>query len=425
MFEEIRDKVKNKISNRDIEEINNKTDNKNIGIYMIYIDNFKDDRIIPIYIGQTGCGKNRNFQNRYKEHLQEIMALNRLEYNYYKELLFDNFYDGHYKACKIFQYMVDHSCTLKDFHMIVLEKIDDNSNNIQEVLDKTEQKYFSEYLPAFFGFNQINTIVESNKEFFANFKELKGFTISDKLLKYELEDCENFIKYFGYGYTKFNYYHCYPKIYPIKENAKKIEYELVEKKELLNSKYFDENKFKEYNDKIPKLEKKYERSKRELEQNKNLFKELYEPKIKEYCENNKIGIIQKYQDIIDVLIYQEKEKIENFEKYLKRKKISINILDVFNKDSEYVNWRKNHINLMKKNNELKDEIRKCRMVKRIDDLMRILPRKEYDAFPLKDKYQEIEFGSLDNNEVIINFEFSLLGYSAFVSINNLSCTKAI
>ncbi len=38
--------------------------------------------------------------------------------------------------------------------------------------------------------------------------------------------------------------------------------------------------------------------------------------------------------------------------------------------------------------------------------MRILPRKEYNAFPLKDKYQEIEFGKLDNNELVINFEFS-------------------
>ncbi len=27
-------------------------------------------------------------------------------------------------------------------------------------------------------------------------------------------------------------------------------------------------------------------------------------------------------------------------------------------------------------------------------------------FPLKDKYQEIEFGKLDNNELVINFEFS-------------------
>lgn len=406
MFEEIKNKVKKIIKDRNVEEINNNTDSKNIGIYMIYIDNLNDDKVIPIYIGQTGYGKNRNFQNRYKEHLQEIMALNRLEYNYYKELLLDNFYDGHYKSCKIFQYMVDHNCTLKDFRMIVLEKIDGNSDNIQELLDKKEQKYFTEFLPAFFGFNQVNTVVEANKEFFANFNNLEGFVASDKLLNYELDDCENFIKYFGYGYTKFNYYHCYPKTYTVGENSKKIEYELRDKKELLKNKYYDENKFKKYNDKLPKLEKKYEKNNEELQQNKKIFEERYEPEIKEYCQKYKIGIIQKYQDIVDVLIYQDKENIIDFKKYLKRKKIDVNILDNFNKDNEFTNWREKHISLLRKNNELKDEIRNCRLVKRTDDLMRILPRKEYDAFPLKDKYQEIEFNRLDNNELVINLDFS-------------------
>lgn len=406
MFEEIKNKVKKIIKDRNVEEINNNTDSKNIGIYMIYIDNLNDDKVIPIYIGQTGYGKNRNFQNRYKEHLQEIMALNRLEYNYYKELLLDNFYDGHYKSCKIFQYMVDHNCTLKDFRMIVLEKIDENSDNIQELLDKKEQKYFTEFLPAFFGFNQVNTVVEANKEFFANFNNLEGFVASDKLLNYELDDCENFIKYFGYGYTKFNYYHCYPKTYTVGENSKKIEYELRDKKELLKNKYYDENKFKKYNDKLPKLEKKYEKNNEELQQNKKIFEERYEPEIKEYCQKYKIGIIQKYQDIVDVLIYQDKENIIDFKKYLKRKKIDVNILENFNKDNEFTNWREKHISLLRKNNELKDEIRNCRLVKRTDDLMRILPRKEYDAFPLKDKYQEIEFNRLDNNELVINLDFS-------------------
>jgi hypothetical protein len=406
MFEEIKNKVKKIIKDRNVEEINNNTDSKNIGIYMIYIDNLNDDKVIPIYIGQTGYGKNRNFQNRYKEHLQEIMALNRLEYNYYKELLLDNFYDGHYKSCKIFQYMVDHNCTLKDFRMIVLEKIDGNSDNIQELLDKKEQKYFTEFLPAFFGFNQVNTVVEANKEFFANFNNLEGFVASDKLLNYELDDCENFIKYFGYGYTKFNYYHCYPKTYTVGENSKKIEYELRDKKELLKNKYYDENKFKKYNDKLPKLEKKYEKNNEELQQNKKIFEERYEPEIKEYCQKYKIGIIQKYQDIVDVLIYQDKENIIDLKKYLKRKKIDVNILENFNKDNEFTNWREKHISLLRKNNELKDEIRNCRLVKRTDDLMRILPRKEYDAFPLKDKYQEIEFNRLDNNELVINLDFS-------------------
>lgn len=78
---------------------------------------------------------------------------------------------------------------------------------------------------------------------------------------------------------------------------------------------------------------------------------------------------------------------------MKRKKIDVNILENFNENNEFTNWREKYIYLLKKSNELKNEIRNCRLVKRTDDLMRILPRKEYNAFPLKDKYQEIEFGS--------------------------------
>ena len=36
MFEEIRNKVKNQINNKDVVEINNKTDNKNMDIYDLY-----------------------------------------------------------------------------------------------------------------------------------------------------------------------------------------------------------------------------------------------------------------------------------------------------------------------------------------------------------------------------------------------------
>lgn len=415
MFEEIKIKVQNIINDNNVQEIRNDTNNKNIGIYMIYIDNFNDEKIIPIYIGQTGYGKNRNFQNRYKEHLQEIMALNRLKFNYYKELLLDNFYDGHYKACKIFQYMVDHNCTLKDFHMIVLKEIGENNDNIQEILDIEEQKYFAEFLPAFFGFNQLNTIVERNKEFFGGAKGLKGlelfkrailFEPSEKILRYELEDCENFLKYFGYGYTKFNYYHSFPKTYLVKENDKKIAYELRDKKELLKNKYYDENKFKDYEDKAKKIRKEYEKNNENLENNKKLLKDLYEPKIEKYCEKNKISIIHKYQDILDVLIYQDKEKIINFEKYLKRKKIKENIVEEFNQNNEYTNWRKKYISYERKNQELKTKFKEYSVVRRTDDLMRILPKREYDVLPLQDKYKEIEFEDIDDNELIINFEFS-------------------
>ena len=261
-------------------------------------------------------------------------------------------------------------------------------------------------MPAFFGFNQVNTVVEANKEFFANFNVLEKFVASNKLLNYELEDCENFIKYFGYGYTKFNYYHCYPKTYTIGEKPKKIEYEIRDKMELLKSKYYNEDRFKKENNKLPNLEKQYKKNNEELQKNRKEFEERYEKKIKEYCQQYKIGIIQKYQDIVDILIYQDKKNIIDFKKYLKRKKIDVNILENFNNDNEFTKWREKHIYLLETNNELQVEIKNCRLVNRTDDLMRIFPRKKYKFFPLKDRYQEIEFDRIDNNELVINFDFS-------------------
>ena len=56
-----------------VEEVLPTTKIKKSGIYMIYIDCFEDEKIIPIYIG-----KSTDIQKRYKSHYQEILALNRL-----------------------------------------------------------------------------------------------------------------------------------------------------------------------------------------------------------------------------------------------------------------------------------------------------------------------------------------------------------
>jgi len=399
------------IKNKD-REINNKTNNKNVGIYMIYINNFDDDKIIPIYIGQTGCGENRNFQNRYKEHIQEIMALNRLKYDYYKELLFKRFYDGHYKACKIFQYMIEHKCTLKDFKMIVLEEIEGKTGGLQEVLDELEQKYFSEYLPAFFGFNQINTVVELNKEFYSGFGKEEHLRESQKLLRYELDDCENFIRFFGYGYTKFNYYHVFPKMLPFSsKNDEKTAQKIKETIKILNDKHYDAKKFESYEREIPKLIEQKKQLKIEVEDSKNEFLKKYERKIKKYCEDNKIGVIQKYDEIIKMLIYKNENRITDFNKYLKRKKIDNNILDILNKDKNFVKITNNIVEKQKELYDVEDRLHKCMSAKGNDDLQRILPKEDYNVLPLKDKYEEIKFKDVGENTLIINFEFSNNGIS--------------
>ena len=81
---------------------------------MLYIDDFVDERIVPFYIGQT-----ENFQERFKQHYMQLLALNRLEKSCYKYALRKGLYAGRYRLCKIYSYMVNHKCRLNNFHMII------------------------------------------------------------------------------------------------------------------------------------------------------------------------------------------------------------------------------------------------------------------------------------------------------------------
>ena len=102
-------------------------------------------------------------------------------------------FEGKYRPCKIFKYIIDHNCKIDDLKMIVLEKCD------EEDLYKKEQYYLSTYLPSFFGFNQIATITEQFE--YSNNPELKRSIIKNDLLCFK--------KYMEYGYSTFNYLHSF------------------------------------------------------------------------------------------------------------------------------------------------------------------------------------------------------------------------
>ncbi|KRG13035.1 hypothetical protein ACA30_17210, partial [Virgibacillus soli] len=77
--------VKQLIKDNSHREVTPQTKYKTSGIYMIYIENFTDDKVVPIYIGQS-----KDIQRRYKQHYSEILALNRWNVNtklnkYFKE----------------------------------------------------------------------------------------------------------------------------------------------------------------------------------------------------------------------------------------------------------------------------------------------------------------------------------------------------
>lgn len=162
------------------------------GIYLLYIDNFQDEKIIPFYIG-----KSKNVQRRYRNHIEDVKRLIQYGYeNYHDEFFWSavgrrRIFDGKYRPCKILKYLVDHDCTFDDVKMVVLEKC------LEEHLDEREEYYLSLYLPAFFGFNQISTITEQ----FAYRNDSAGMrSIIEKDYRY-------FQMYMEYGYSIFNYLH--------------------------------------------------------------------------------------------------------------------------------------------------------------------------------------------------------------------------
>lgn len=186
-FKETKKRIIELIKNKN--EITSKTEYKTKGIYLLYVDNFSDEKILPIYIGKVS-GKKRNFQLRHKEHMMEIMALNRFTKEYYEFALDEKYFHGKYKICKIFKYMIEHNCELKDLHMIILEELEDD-----EEISKTETEYINNYNCAFFGFNQLNTITQSLQE--KNERKYKE-TVRNELKKIT----ENI----DYGYGIFNYW---------------------------------------------------------------------------------------------------------------------------------------------------------------------------------------------------------------------------
>ncbi len=195
-FDQVRNNIQCIIEQNKTYEVTNTSHIHKAGVYMLYVDCFSDDTIIPFYIGQTN-----DFQERHKQHFSEIMALNRLHRECYEYALFADLYNGHARPCKIFSFMVNHRCSLNDLHMIVLETIEDEAERLQ-----TEQKYIDELYAPFFGFNQLNSVLRyidvqyrriDKKEYISALKQ----------------DIELILQFPSYGYGLYNWYRSCETIY--------------------------------------------------------------------------------------------------------------------------------------------------------------------------------------------------------------------
>lgn len=200
-IDDVRAEVSQLIADNSYREVTSETKLNTSGIYMIYVDNFSDDNIVPIYIGQS-----KNIQTRYKQHLSEILALNRLSHEEYEKYFFSksySFYEGKFKTCKIFKYMIENNCSIKDFRMVILEEVEGPA------LDEKELQYFQKLLPSFFGFNQFTSFLVRLKARFAD-TPMDDEQVN-RYLKFLLEDLKGVHSYYKYGYTRFNFEHSLPK----------------------------------------------------------------------------------------------------------------------------------------------------------------------------------------------------------------------
>ena len=191
-FNTLKSTILTVISNAEV--VNRQYSCKDSGIYLLYVDDFDDDKIIPFYIGQT-----TDFRKRFLNHIRDIESIMDYSYAEYHNEFFcssvgrKNAFEGKYRPCKIFKYLIDHGCALDDIKMVVLEKCS------KDTLYEREQHYLSLYLPAFFGFNQIPTITE----------QFVYRNDSAKRKMYIQNDFRNFKLYIEYGYSAFNYLHAF------------------------------------------------------------------------------------------------------------------------------------------------------------------------------------------------------------------------
>ena len=373
--------IKEKIINliKDKKEINSKTNYRYGGIYVLYVDNFEDNKIIPFYIGKT-----YNFQERHKEHMKEIFAINRLNNDFYEYAIINNYFEGYYKSCKIFKYLIDNKCTLKDIHMVIIEEIEEEAKRVE-----VEKKYINEYFASFFGFNQLNSITLSMEK-----------AINQKYIENIKIDISNINKYINYGFNKINYL-----------LAKEIfeSYGLNLLKELKNI------------DEIKEIDEIVEKGKAIVNKREVLRKfinKYSKEKCKMLCgdfidiffENNGLKSEEKKKQIIEGLLYNEEKNIVDVKRYIQR--FSKNKDDIFNIILEKENG-KEILEIAKKVEQSKKEIEEYGY--NIYDLRKelfkeILPKNIFSSFQLKDMYEEKDIfkdvKENENNTLYINIEYS-------------------
>ena len=418
-IEDVKLQVQQLIKLNSDNEITVDTKRKISGIYMIYINNFSSENVVPIYIGRSV-----DIQRRYKKHLGEILALNRLSSEEYHKYFFSksySFYEGKFKSSKTFKYMIEQKCTLKDFRMVVLEEVE------KDLLIEKEQEYFQKLLPSFFGFNQLNSFLKL-LDIHVSKTELTT-PIIKAFLRILLEDVKAISSYYLYGYTRFNFEHSFPTEF----------FQSLKERNLITDETFTD--YEEVGFELEKLERLFNTQSEKNELKKDLdvidekIKRLEELKQDTSYEGEKAvtilrnGITGKFKELN---IYVNKIPINNFVKSIlsdepeKYKKRFLKFLSDYHCKLDFYKLYESEINHIKKvaaeinkitvrlneNTELRSEKEREHLHKRYP---LIFPSYPFEASSLGDMSRNLSIKISDESELSNTCHINI-----YISNNGLS-----
>jgi len=414
IFFDVKKKVEQLIRENKHREVTRFTNHKEPGIYMLFIDDFSDNKILPFYIGQTD-----NFQRRHYEHLSEVMAINRLTYDYFENYLINNYYDGQYKAVKMFNYLLSHELTLDRVRMVILEQIEE-----KDIRDKKEIEYINRLYAPYIGFNQYNTISgyvkltleNERKEYYLlhnRKRKLKDETPIWESLERKRkhfitetlgEELINIKLLFDYGYNLFN---CnlikgtIKSYFPQEYEDIFINVKIDELNSLMErSKNYEHERIIQYS-LITKAEKS--------------IKTVIEQYVNDYFEANGLRNKKNKEKLIDYYLYDKKDRPVDVEKYIKQ--YSKGDKNFFNKiagEDEIWNKIEKERNIIQEQsivaNQLKEEHSKC--IRKIFEL-RGLHLEKYVPYPLKDLYQEHIFANntINTCNILVDYTSDRANYN--------------
>ncbi|WP_210467984.1 GIY-YIG nuclease family protein [Sporosarcina sp. 6E9] len=373
-FNVIKRKVLELINLRRNNHVNNFTKNKKSGVYLLYVDNFTSSSVLPIYIGRTN-----NFQKRWKEHKKEILALNRLSYNEYYRYFFRNtipFYEGSYKSCKIFKYMVDNNCQLSDLKMVIIKNTD------QDESISLERQLIQEFLSSFFGFNQLLSLTDTKD----GYNKTNGDSV--KLKIWEFNNLKNLT---DFGYSRFNFL----KSFLISESEE-----------------ISPNILSEYESLKIELEFPSERYDQDYKRINDLYTE-YSNQISN-LEEAIISSLSKTSVGENKLLLGRMKKVI-FENDIPAKKYLATYFKNKNYEFDYLNFCITEIKeierIKEKMNSLEAEYESLYFTKKsFNKHGLIYPFRKYDSFPLKDEILKID-EPITENELQLFFDLSNSGKS--------------